>query len=553
MLTSLLALCAVLTPEPLEAPLLLHGGRIVRTLETPERAADVLIANGRIAAIAAPGALDVTDDTKRIDISGKWLMPGLVDAHVHFFQSGGLYTRPDAVDLRAKRPYDDELARIRSELDDTFARWLRCGVTSVIDVGGPFWNFKVRDRARATSKAPRVLVAGPLISTYQPAAFAIEDPPIVRCDSIDDALALVRRQVEHETDLIKIWYIVFRGQDPNEHRELVRATIEESHKHGVRVAVHATQLETARISVEEGADILVHGVDDHEVDEAFIELLLERRTIYVPTLIVSEGYGRVLSGGAVPEPVEVAFGSPDVIGTWFDQERWIQAGLAQRRSTRETSPISMANLQRLFDAGVTIAAGTDAGNIGTLHGPSIFRELRRMQDSGLSPLEVLHTATSGGASALGLADELGTIEEGRRADLLVLDADPSQDLSALQGLHAVVREGRLFAAADLVEETPKDVVRRLLNARNTGDEEALALLLADDVRLERAGEKPLVGSSAVHAALLESARVLVKERYERSGDFVEQHEEALTPDGPVELRVRYDVRDGQVHRIVVEG
>ena len=92
-------------------------------------------------------------------------MPGYIDAHVHFFQSGGLYTRPDAFDLREVVPYEQEIANLQANLDDTFRRTLRSGITSVVDVGGPMANFEVRERAAKTKLAPRVFVAGPLVST----------------------------------------------------------------------------------------------------------------------------------------------------------------------------------------------------------------------------------------------------------------------------------------------------------------------------------------------------------------------------------------------------
>ncbi|MGZ5537894.1 MAG: amidohydrolase family protein, partial [Chthoniobacterales bacterium] len=105
-------------------------------------------------------------DTKRgIDCTGKFILPGYIDTHVHFFQSADIYTRPDGVDLTSIRSYADEHAWIERNLNDTFARYLRCGITSVVDVGGPMWNFHVRSKANAMQKAPRVAVAGPLISS----------------------------------------------------------------------------------------------------------------------------------------------------------------------------------------------------------------------------------------------------------------------------------------------------------------------------------------------------------------------------------------------------
>jgi len=105
-----------------------------------------------------------TDIPKKGDVvinaRGKFILPGYIDTHVHFFQSGGLFTRPDAVDLTSVRPYKDEVAMIKRNLPDAFARYLRSGITSVLDIGGPLWNFEMRKIANSTAKAPRVAAAG---------------------------------------------------------------------------------------------------------------------------------------------------------------------------------------------------------------------------------------------------------------------------------------------------------------------------------------------------------------------------------------------------------
>jgi imidazolonepropionase-like amidohydrolase len=111
----------------------------------------------------------------------------------------------------------------------------------------------------------------------------------------------------------------------------------------------------------------------------------------------------------------------------------------------------MQNLKTLRDAGITIAMGTDAGNVGTLHGPSIHREMRIMQDAGLTPLEVLRSATAGGAQVLGLAAETGAIAEGRLADLVVLDADPLADVGNLARVHRVIKDGVVHDPEKLME------------------------------------------------------------------------------------------------------
>src|SRR5438093_949874 len=421
------------------------GATVVDGAAAPIPDAVVLIDGDRIQAVGSRAHVALPKGITIVDGRGKWVAPGLVDAHVHFFQSGGAYTRPDAVDLRKVRPYEREIALLKAALPRTFARYLLCGVTSVVDVGGPFWNFEVRDAAARTALAPRVAVAGPLISTVDRPQLDIGDPPIIKTATPDEARALVRRELERKPDLMKVWFVFRPGDDLAAGKALVAATVDEARKGGVRTAVHATELETARAAVEAGADVLVHSVFDKPVDDSFVELLKRRGVVYIPTLFVRTGYDLVLSGQFVPTPAERRWGDPDVLAT-FEEVKPLPELLSRpkRALDPDRERIPAQNLKRLSEAGVTIAAGTDAGNIGTLHGPSIFRELRLMAEAGLTPARVLAAATAGGARVMGREKDLGAIAAGRLADLLLLDRDPLADVGNLEAMHRVVKGGRIF-------------------------------------------------------------------------------------------------------------
>src|SRR3954470_12404144 len=158
------------------------------------RSSTVVIRGNRIERIGPADATRVPRDALRIDGRGKWVVPGLVDGHVHFFQSGNLYTRPDVADFNAVVPYPQEVARNKARLAATFKVWLASGVTGVVDIGGPFWNFDVRDAALASPAAPRMAVAGPLISMIDRTKLDIGDPPIIKISSPEEARALVARE-----------------------------------------------------------------------------------------------------------------------------------------------------------------------------------------------------------------------------------------------------------------------------------------------------------------------------------------------------------------------
>jgi imidazolonepropionase-like amidohydrolase len=426
------------------------GATVVDGTAAPIPDAVVLINGDRIQAVGSRAQVALPKGITIVDGRGKWVAPGLVDAHVHFFQSGGAFTRPDVVDLRRVRPYEREIALLKAALPRTFARYLLCGVTSVVDVGGPFWNFEVREAAGRTALAPRVAVAGPLVSTVDRPQLDIGDPPIVKAATPEEARALVRRELARKPDLMKVWFVFRPGDDLAAGKALVAATVDEARKGGVRTAVHATELETARAAVEAGADVLVHSVFDKPVDDAFVDLLKRHGVIYIPTLFVRTGYTLVLTGGFTPTPAERRWGDPDVLATFEEvKSRPELTSRPRRAADPESDRVPLQNLKRLSEAGVTIAAGTDAGNIGTLHGASIFRELRLMTDGGLTPREVLAAATAGGARVMGRAKDLGAVAPGQLADLLILDRDPLVDVANLEAIHRVVKGGRVYTPEEL--------------------------------------------------------------------------------------------------------
>jgi imidazolonepropionase-like amidohydrolase len=422
-----------------------------------------IVINGDKIERVSMGKQDASKLGKQIDCAGKFIIPGLIDTHVHFFQSADLFTRPDAADFNGIRPYKDEVAWIKSHLDDVFARYIRSGITSVVDDGGPMWNFEVRQKANSTAKAPRVAAAGPLISSVSRDKLDLGDPPIVKIDTPDQAREFVRKLVERKPDFVKIWYIVDKDHPVDAFRPIARATMEESHAHKIRVMVHATELETARAAVEEGADVLVHSVIDKPVDDAFVNLLKDRHTILCPTLVVFERYGRVFSNQLNLTPEEKAWGNPEVIAS-LDVAKIPQDKLPDRVKQSLADPkaamdrinkvyeVALPNLKKLEDAGVTIAAGTDAGNIGTIHGPALFREFQLMKKAGLTNMQILQCATANAAKLFGgeIGAHIGKLDDGCFADLVVLKSNPVDDISHASDIDTVIKNGVVYPADSIL-------------------------------------------------------------------------------------------------------
>ena len=456
-----LALFAVLTAHAERISLV--GATVINPADGKLMPNATVVINGDKIERVAMGKQDAATLGKQVPCAGKFILPGYIDTHVHFFQSADLFTRPDAADFNSVRPYKDEVAWIKSHLDDDFARYIRCGITSVVDVGGPMWNFEVRKKANGTAKAPRVAVAGPLISSVSREKLDLGDPPIVKIDTPDQAREFVRKLAEQKPDLVKIWYIVDNDHPVESFRPIVRATIEESHSHKIRVAVHATELETARAVVEEGADVLVHSVIDEPVDDAFVKLLKDRHVILCPTLVVFERYGRTFSHQLNLTREEQTWGNPEVIAS-LDVTKIRQAKLPQRvkdaladpkaalERINKTYDVALANLKKLEEAGVTIAAGTDAGNIGTIHGSALFREFQLMKQAGLTPMQILQCATANAAKLFGgeTGAHIGQLKNGYFADLVVLNSNPLDDIKNSSDIDAVIKNGVAYPANSIL-------------------------------------------------------------------------------------------------------
>ena len=459
---AVLAGCADLLPFRAEADFAVVGATIVHPDRDEKQAkqtgATVVVARNRIVAVGPASSVRVPTGAKVVDGRGKWIIPGLVDGHVHFFQSGNLYTRPDVADFTKWMPYAKEVARNQSRLPATFKVWLASGVTSVVDIGGPFWNFDMRDIALQTSAAPRVAVAGPLISMIPDPKLDLGDPPIIEIRSIDAARDLVRRELARKPDYIKVWFIHRADQDLAAEEAIVRAAGDEAHRAGVTLAVHATELNVAKAALRAGADYLVHSVMDVAVDDEFIALAKKNGTLYCPTLFVLPGYQYALSNTWRATAAEQRSADPQIVAAMDDLTRIpadaIPPSVVRRMAdpgTITASDVMLRNLRAVADAGIPIVMGTDAGNIGTLHGPSVFREMALMHQAGLTPLEVLRSATVNGARAMHRDREIGTIAPGRLADFVVLDADPTASVENLSRIHRVVKDGTLYDPDALIQ------------------------------------------------------------------------------------------------------
>ncbi|RYF88210.1 MAG: amidohydrolase [Chitinophagaceae bacterium] len=464
----------------------------------------VQFADGKITVIAKGKTSAKADSV--IDGTGKYLMPGLTDAHIHFFQSGSIYTRPDVIDLRKVVPYETEIEKGKTGMADVMKWTMYNGITSVIDVGATYNLLNERTKYKDSNFAPAVFMTGPLLTTYEPAAFngLQNDRPFSLVKTPEEARKMVQEQLPFKPDFIKIWFIV-PGKDKEYvargYLPVIQAIISEAHKHHLKVAVHATERIAAQLAVENGADFLVHSVDDEVVSNDFVQLLRQKKTVLCPTLVVSHNYNKVLGQDYHFHTTEFEKADPFVLGSLFDLKHITDSKIKRYRDgTRNNAAINqtydsvcIVNLKKLSDAGVRIAAGTDAGNIGTLHGGSYLPELLAMQAAGMSNWQVLQSATINPAYILTKEKEMGSVAKGKIADMLLLRANPVEDLNHLAKIDLIVNKGNIILPGSLVEETALKLVQRQLNAYNARDLQAFLEPYADDVEIYDYNSGKLLG------------------------------------------------------------
>ncbi|HKO81222.1 MAG TPA: amidohydrolase family protein [Chitinophagaceae bacterium] len=455
-------------------------------------AQSVVIHNERIEMIGAVKKIKEPANAVVIDGSGKFLMPGMTDAHIHFFQSGGLYTRPDVVDLRKKMPYEKEKAFGLNNAADYMHRYLRLGITSVIDVGGPFANFTIRDSVTKTTIAPNVLVTGPLFSIVEDDYFG-EDKPIEKVTSEKEVDALFAKMLPYKPDFIKIWYIADNVNPPKTNFPLVKYIADQTHKNSLKLTVHATELLTAQLAVEAGADILVHSVSDEVIPDEFVKILKDQKITYIPTLIVGTNYFKALSGNLPHHQQDLAWANSFAYGSLTDPEAMdtttmppvlkMLRKIGVPHSKNKADSIAAINLVKLAKAGVNIASGTDAGNISTMHASSFIQELEAMQKAGLTNAEILKASTINAAIGFGKEQQWGSIEKGKMADMILLEKNPLESLQHLNSINSVFKNGKMMNIDSIVVESPEAIVQRQLNAYNARNIDAFMDTYADDIEL----------------------------------------------------------------------
>ena len=508
-------------------------------------------------------------DATVIDGTGKFLMPGMTDAHVHFSQSGGLYTRPDAINLKKYMPYEKDIEWGHANMEDALKRYLQNGITSVIDVGSTVNFLKQRENFSNKNYAPAIYMTGPLITSYEPDAFKKlgNDDPFLFVTNEDEGRKMVQQELPNHPDFIKIWYIALGKDKEAAARKFLptaKAVIEEAHKNNLKVAVHATERITAQLAVEAGCDYLVHSVDDEILSDDFIKLLKSKNVILCPTLVVYGGYRKTFGQEPDFSTRELRLANPVQLGSLYDLKHIPDRALTEgyKNAIEKNSPaaatqdsISLVNLKRLTDAGVRIAAGTDAGNIGTLHATSFLAELKKMRTSGISNWQVLQAATINPTYILGKEKESGSIAVGKKADMILLRANPVDDLGNLEQIDLVINKGFIIKPDTLIKETALALVQRQLNAYNAHNIEAFLEPYADDVELYdfpatlQSKGKEQMRKDYAFLKTLPNLHCEIKERIIQGNTIIDKESVTGFGNKTIEATAIYQVENNKIRRV----
>lgn len=354
---------------------------------------------GQFVAVGAAGEVSAPDGATRVDLSGKTVMPTIVDAHTH-------------------------LSVTREELLDDLQRRALFGVSATLSMGadGPGAPLEMRDEVI------------PGAALYRSAGHGITAPEPGRrkvhwVTNEEEAREAVRTEIARNVDVIKLWVDDRDGQYDKLSPEIYSAAIDEAHQNNVRVSAHLFDLVDAKGLVLAGVDIFAHGVRDMDVDEEFVEMVKARPNLVLIPNLPARGAATDLDWltGLISEQVLVD----------------LQGNNVENPEIQEAYNIQARNLARLNDEGMTITVGTDGNRP---WGPHV--EMEDMVASGMTPAQVLVAATRNGAALLELEDT-GTIEAGKNADFIVLNANPLDDITNTRQISSVFLRGEEVDRAEI--------------------------------------------------------------------------------------------------------
>ena len=402
------------SPESANSPDIVFKGATLIDGSGDEPIPDgVLVIQGEeVYAVGARGDVAIPEGAVIHDVSGKTIIPGLINGHGHVGDVKGIEGGHYSVE----------------NLEENLSLYASYGITTVVSLGDDREEAVPFRYVNDTSFLPRphLFIAGEVVSGITP----------------EEAIEAVNRNHQMGVDWMKIRVDDNVGTSSKMTEDVYRAVIERSHELGYKIATHMYYLEDARKLLEAGSDLLAHSVRDLPVDESFVQLIKEKNIGYCPTLT------RELSTFVYGDTAEF-FSDPfflkeygqEVIEPLNDPERQAKIRESKTANTyKEQLPVAYANLKTLSDAGVPIVFGTDSGVPTRFMGYFEHLEMEMMAEAGMTPMQIIVSATKNAAEYLEL-EGLGTLTPGHRADFIILDADPLSDIRNIREISRVFING----------------------------------------------------------------------------------------------------------------
>jgi imidazolonepropionase-like amidohydrolase len=395
----------------------------------------VIVAGTRIRAIGNRANMPIPAGVEKINGAGKFLVPGLVDLHVHLgTRAGTAYNNADYT---------------RQRIEENLNTYLYFGVTAVRSMGTDRQEaFDVRKAERDGQLATaRLFTAGRGFTAPRGHPSQEVGDVVIQTDSPEEARRQVDALAAQQVDAIKIWVDDLGGTAPKIKPNVIDAILDQARKYNIPVTAHIYSLADTEHLVQAGAAGFLHMIQDTEnIDPAFIARLRDLRIVFAPTLVRQE------LGWLYAEHPEM-LDDPDVPRT-VDAGPVEAARQAARSShvtqaERQDFERAMRNTRKLAAGGVLIGVGSDGGSALDFPGLTTHREIELLVEAGLSPMDAIVAATRNGGVALRKGDELGTVEPGRLADLMLVSANPLEDVRNLRKIDRLMLNGEWVDRAAL--------------------------------------------------------------------------------------------------------
>jgi len=397
----------------------------------PKQNVSLVIKDDIIHAVLSSNAT-IPKDATVLDYTGKFVMPAMINGHCHLGLLKGDNSSP------GNYSYENILRQLEKYEQFGISRVLCLGTDQQI-------IFPMRDSSQ------KGLLPGATIYTAGYGFTANNAPPtnlshsIIQPQTVEEAIKDVDQLAILKPDLVKIWVDDFGGTVQKMKPEIYEAVIKEAHRKGLHVAAHLYYLEDAKRLVNAGVDVIAHSIRDKDVDDELINAMKQKNVYYIPTLSLDD-YNFVYADQ--PDWInDSLFKASLEPGVWerltsdkFKQQLQNDTTLAKKKAAFETA---MRNLKKLSDAGIVIVLGTDSGAQPVrTQGFSEHLELQLMVEAGLTPMQVIVAATNNGAKMLHINNKAGTLQKGMKADFIVLNGNPLEDIKQTRNIATVWKDGK---------------------------------------------------------------------------------------------------------------